>query len=189
MSKSLAGFNRFLTLLIGLLLIALGAWPIAQHFAVPQVQKFSHWANTWIMKDTAQQTWYPWALLGLALLGILLGLWLIGANIRSRRFNRVSNNAASSPEGSIQLELASLAEGAANELETVRRVDDVKYKVFTDRNRPTMQFTINADPRVNLANLNAKTEEIEHDIRESIEELDLDTSYRIHLNRVPPVNG
>ena len=48
MSKALAGVDRTILAIVGVLLIALGAWPILIHFDV----SFATYLATWVDHDT-----------------------------------------------------------------------------------------------------------------------------------------
>ena len=55
-----------------------------------------------------------------------------------------------------------------------------------DRARPTIEFTVTARPEADLTKLNDMIETSEADLRDAIEDVDIDTVYRLHMDKVEP---
>ena len=100
MSRKLATFDRILLGLLGIILIALGVWPILIHFNVEFAKYLALWVDHDTWKSLADNDWWVWALAGGSALLLILGLWIVVANLRHRRFNNVES-ASSDDKGSI----------------------------------------------------------------------------------------
>ena len=74
----------------------------------------------------------------------------------------------------------------AAQLATDSDVTSAKQKVSIDRKRPTIEFTINARPEADLNKLNDMIETSEADLRDAIEDVDIDTVYLLHMEKVKP---
>ena len=88
MSKTLAGVDRLILALLGIVLIALGVWPILIHFNV----EFATYLAKWVDHDTwaglPHQSWWVYALGAATIVLALLGLWLIISNLRHHLIHR-----------------------------------------------------------------------------------------------------
>ena len=114
---------------------------------------------------------------------LCLGLWLIAANLRRRGFNRVRSS-ATDKTGSVDLAVARLAGAVDDSIEQFPGVTDVSHRVAMDRSRPTVTWTVTADPNVDVSRLRAELENSETDFRSAVRDMDLDTVYRLHVNAV-----
>ena len=101
MSRKLATFDRILLGLLGIILIALGVWPILIHFNVEFAKYLALWVDHDAWKTLADNDWWVWALAGGSALLLIVGLWLVVANLRHRRFN-YGESAKSNYQGSIK---------------------------------------------------------------------------------------
>ena len=64
MSRKLATFDRILLGLLGIILIALGVWPILIHFDVECAKYLALWVDHDTWKSLADNDWWVWALAG-----------------------------------------------------------------------------------------------------------------------------
>lgn len=184
MSRGLAAVDRFVVFLIGALGIAAGAWFLALHFGCPPAQDLNKRIDASAIGRVPENNWYLYLLMGILIISALIGLWLIIANARPRGFSRVKSS-ASDREGTIGLNVSKIAEAVSRTVEQrVSRVESVNEKVAFDRNRPTVRWTINAHPSVRLEELKTVLEESEKDFRAAIRDIDVDTTYRLHVRPV-----
>ena len=84
------------------------------------------------------------------------------------------------------MHVAHIAQAVTAQLEKDTDITSAKHKVSIDRQRPTIEFTINARPEADLAKLNDMIESSETDLRDAIEDVDIDTVYLLHMNKVEP---
>lgn len=183
MSKKLAGLDRFLVFLFAAVLVALGAWLTALWAGCAPAQnlldRFDHDA----VAAFPDSRWYTLTLVAVLILGVVLGLWLIIANLRAHRFARTASP-ASNKAGTIELDLNRLAGAIDDALEAEPRVERVRHRAALDRSRPTITWTVTADPNVDLPRLRTVVEETERDFRDAVSGVDVLTRYRIHLEPV-----
>lgn len=181
MNRGLATVDRIIVFLVGLIALAGGLWFAALRFDCPPAKDLARRVDTQRIAEVPQQGWYLYLLIGILVVSVILGLWIIIANIRPHGFNRVRSS-ASAPEGTIGLTMAKIADGVGESIEhQVPRVESVRQKVSVDRNRPTVRWTINAHPGIRLEQLRAVLEQSERDFREAIRDVDVDTTYRLHV--------
>ena len=183
MSKALAGVDRTILAIVGVLLIALGAWPILIHFNV----SFATYLATWVDHDTwaglPEQGWWPYAL-GLAtIVCALAGLWLVISNLRHHRFSAVSSE-QSNEEGAIKTEMSAIAGAVADTLAEVEGVEKVSRLVAYDRSRPTLQYEVLADPDTPILRIKDAIEVNDRDFRAAFPDVDVDTRYKVHFTKV-----
>lgn len=186
MSKKLATFDRILLGLLGIILIALGVWPILINFNVEFAEYLAEWVDHDTWRTLGENSWWVWVLAGASALLLIIGLWLIVVNLRHRRFNNVES-AASNEEGAISASMNAIATAVAKDLDALEGVDRVERLVAYDRARPTLQYTVVANPDTPLERLTNAVETNERDFREAFPDADLDTSYKLHFTKVKPM--
>lgn len=183
MSKTLAGVDRLILALLGIVLIALGVWPILIHFNV----EFATYLAKWVDHDTwaglPHQSWWAYALGAATIVLALLGLWLIISNLRHHRFNTVHSD-ASDEDGAIKTSMTAIAGAVADTLAQVEGVEKVSRLVAYDRARPTLQYQVLADPDTPLLRIKDAIEVNDQDFRVAFPDADLDTTYKVHFSQV-----
>lgn len=185
MSRSLAALDRIIIALVGLVLIAGGVWAIALYFDEAHAQWLADRVVEVPWSQATSARWYPWALGVAMVLAAAAGVALILANLSPRRFSRMRSE-TSSDTGTIELGVGPIAHAAAEFLERSPAVEKVSPKVAMDRQRPTINFTIDALPTVDIEVLRAEIEDTEKTLRTALKDLDVDSTYRIHLAAVQP---
>lgn len=185
MSKLTAFIDRFIFFLLSVGLIVFGLWPVLVHFDVQFAKDLALWRDPQAWQALPEQDWYEYLLWGVLAGTIIIGLWLIVINLRRRTFSRVDSS-ASDTTGNITMHVAHIAQAVTAQLEMDTDITSAKHKVSIDRQRPTIEFTINARPEADLAKLNDMIESSETDLRDAIEDVDIDTVYLLHMNKVEP---
>lgn len=186
MSKKLAAFDRILLGLLCIILIALGVWPILIKFNVEFAEYLAEWVDHDTWRTLSDNTWWVWALAGASTLLLIIGLWLVVVNLRQRRFNTVES-AASNEQGAISASMNAIASAVAKDLDSLSGVERVDRLVAYDRARPTLQYTVVANPDTPLERLINAVETNERDFRDAFPDADLDTSYKLHFTKVKPL--
>ncbi|MCK7637501.1 alkaline shock response membrane anchor protein AmaP [Corynebacterium sp. P7202] len=184
MSHGLAFVDRLLVFVIGLALTFLGVWSIGLFFDVPQANQVTDYADQEMWANAAELGWYEGALIGVVAGGIIIGLWLIIANLRRRSVSVVTSG-ASTEMGDINFNLGTLADAVADTIEETHGVSKVRKRVVIDRGLTTVEFTVDADADCSVPGIQTAIEQSERDLREAIGPSDAATSYRIHIERVP----
>ena len=184
MSKSLAAIDRLIVLLVTLGLAFLGVWSILFYIGNPYAVELSEYCNQRIWRESPDQPWFKWVLVGILAVSVFLGLWMILANLRRKRISQIHSESASSHLGEIKFRVSDIGSAVAGQLEQVPDVQSVKSLVAFDRGRPTMDFTINAAADANVQAIRSEIDQAERDIRDAIGASEVDTVYKIHLDQV-----
>lgn len=182
MSRALAGLDRVIIALIGLLLLAVGVWAVAFAADVPAAHRIGDWYDPVALESFLGSRWYPVALVALAVVLIVLVPWWIVANLRPRAFNRMT--AGGADRGTITVATTKVADATADTLKNLEQVKSVQRTTRMDRRRPTMTWTVVADPRINLPKLTEGIEQAERDVRGALPDLDVDTRFLVELSPV-----
>ncbi|KQB84334.1 hypothetical protein [Corynebacterium oculi] len=180
MSRALSAIDRTLLILLGLLSLAGGLWGIAAWLEFEPTQQWIERIDASVLADAQESPWFLVALWATMILGIILGLWWIAANLRRRGFNR-QRSQASSTQGSIDISLTRMASAVGEALEEVPGVTRVRHKATVDRSRPTIAWTIRGEATTNLVELRSAIEQNEDDLRAALPGIDVDSVYKINL--------
>lgn len=183
MSKRLAGILRTLFIILGLVLIALGVWPVLLHFDVGPIVELTRWVDHGIWAALPTHAWWPWALGAAAVLCTILAFWIIVATFKVHRINKVSSE-ASNDDGSIALQMNPIIGGIASFMENPEGVEKVERRVAWDRGHQQATFVIQAKPETPFADLVALAEQTERDFRAAFPDSDLETVYKLHYSRI-----
>lgn len=184
MTRKLSFFDRLAVFLAGLILVFIGLIPVGLYFDIPVVSEWMRSLDRAGVATVQDWSWYPWALGGIAALLIILGLPMIVANLRGRGFSR---STFEDPEiGKTTVHLGRMASAIGDYLKQSEPVTGVDSSVAMVKKRATISFTVHADPHADLRTLVHLIESIEEDFRDAIEDLDMDTVYKIHLDKVEP---
>lgn len=193
MTTRLSVIDRIIILLIALLLLAVAVPFIGYFFHAPWAQNIFDWVNfpAW-ETDTAQPLWLT-ALGITCVLGIIIGLALVIANLRTHRFSRgtasqttvdaasVGLAGADDLHGRIGVEVGDLADAAADSIRNFDGVERVRSKVFFDNHQPTMQFDITAKPTSVNQGLLAHVDSVSRSLAEALPKSNIDVRYVLEL--------
>lgn len=155
MTRTLAGIDRLLALLLGLALVATGVaaivWQSGWYHRAPDSL-----TAPWLSSATAAP-WWPWAAGIGGLVLILLALrWLV-AHLPHRRATGVKL-AGSDRTGRLTADLAALAGAAADVLADTPGVRSTSGTAITNRGQPTLTLTATIEPTADLAAVTAAAE-------------------------------
>lgn len=193
MTTRLSVIDRIVIFIIALLLLAVAVPFIGYFFDAPWAHRVFDWVNfpAW-NTDTTVPLW----LTGIALtcvLGIIIGLALVIANLRTHRFSRgtASQNTVAAASvglagsenlhGRIGVEVSDLANAAAETIRDFDGVERVRTKVFFDNHQPTMQFGITAKPAAVNEGLLAHVDSVSRSLAEALPESNIDVRYVLEL--------
>lgn len=191
MSRLVAGIDRIIVFLVGLVLLAVGVWAVALAFNVDIATQLGSWYDHSKLTHFLNGPWYPWALLLIAIATIIVGVWQFKANVSQRRFNAVSPqpeeknaNEGGDAAGTLSVNTTQLAAAAAEAFRTNEDVTKVTSSTRYDRARPTINWTIHAQPALNVDNLVQQIEANDADLAAALPGVDVDTRYFIELDAV-----
>lgn len=184
MTRRLAFIDRLIIFLLGLVLLAGGLVPAALYWDIPYVSEFVRGINRSLLTDVPGMNWYTGALIGTLIGAFILGLWLIMPNIRNRGFSNRFIGTARPDLGDTRINVARVAQAACNHAESSEIVNQAKQTVAYVRDRPTATFTVTANPDYDLETIVAFVEAIDADFRDAVDTMDIDTVFKLHLDKV-----
>ncbi|GGF94819.1 hypothetical protein GCM10007304_05850 [Rhodococcoides trifolii] len=148
MKRGAIVLDRFLTLLIGLVLIALGvgaaAWQLDRlPFTLDSLNLSGY-------TDLTEQGWWPWALGAGGVVVVLLGLALLVKQFPARRAPVVSLALPDGKPGSLLFDVDAVAARAADEASEIDGVKSARSRTATEKGLRvvTLLVTINANADV-----------------------------------------
>jgi len=180
MTRLATGLDRLLALLVGLVLIVVGAGAI-----VWQLGTFSRAPKTLTapgLLNATTQSWWPWAVgIGGAVL-ILLALRWLAAHLPGRKVH-AAKLAGSDATGKLTLDLTALAAAAAEALAEAPGVRSTTGKAVTDRGRSTLELIATVEPSADLATLTAAADRVSSDLNQALAEPAIATRVQLHTAR------
>lgn len=183
MTKKLSAFNRLLCGLLGILLIALGAWPLLTLWHVRPAlwlaERIDH--NWWATLTTAG--WYKYAAVAGALALFVAGVLMISANLRQRKIGKVEL-AASDSRGKVSINLPALASAIGESLTEHPAVDKVTSRIATERGTDLWTFRVEANPAYGFNVVLRLLEETERDLRAALDGVRVETLYKVECSPV-----
>lgn len=156
MTPRMIRFDRAATLLVAILLVALGLLFVDWHYRWV-LDSYPGELSTGPARETVTASWFPWVL---AVAGIVMGLlglvWLL-AHLR-RRGPSMLRLRASDETGRVQADLRSIADAAADRLQNMAALTGVTGTVATIRSRPVILLRGRVDPVASVASLTEAAE-------------------------------
>lgn len=183
MSPLVHFFDRVVSFLVGIALITIGAWSVGLYHNVPIAQQLADEAQFRDWLTIPDRPWFVAAIsiaAFLVVLGVLAGIYL---NLRSYRIRRVPTPATTS-DGSIDIDLASMANAAASTFREVPRVAKTQANVTEIRGHRLVSITVLADPQVSLSALNTQAEMVESDLRAALGGLETEIRFMFHVSAI-----
>lgn len=184
MTPALSFLDRIAVFLTGLLLIAAGLVPAALYWRVPWVSERLLALDRGRLARLPGESWWAAALIGALAALVVLGLWFILANIRNRAFSNRRVDPADAGHGDTTLNVQRIAEAACGQLEASPMVDKATTSVATVGRRPTATFTVTASPAAPIADVARLLEEADADLTAACPGVDIDTVYKLQLDRI-----
>ncbi|WP_165164595.1 hypothetical protein [Corynebacterium qintianiae] len=184
MTRALSAVDRLLVFLCGCTLLGAGLAPAALYWDVPYASEFVASLDRARLSSLPQSPWYPYALAGALTVALVLGAWLVYSNIRSRAFTTRPVTPADGKHGDTVFHLQRVAQAACEHMSASEVVDNAQATVAMVRDRPTVTFTVTADPGYTLRETVSFVESAERDFVEACGAMDIDTVYKLHLDRI-----
>ncbi len=180
MSRLATGLDRLLVLLVGLVLIVVGAgailWQLATFSQAPKTLTAPG------LVHATTQSWWPWAVgIGGAVL-ILLSLRWLGAHVPGRKVHDVKL-AGSDATGKLTVDLSALAAAAAEALAEAPGVRSATGKAVTDRGRRTLELIATMEPTADLAAVTVAVDRVGADLNQALAEPAIATRVHLHSAR------
>ncbi|MGQ7294914.1 hypothetical protein [Quadrisphaera sp. KR29] len=154
MSRKVAGFDRLVVFVLGLVLIAggaaVGAWGLGllDRVGITGPQQVSTQAVT----DATGASWWGYATAAAAVVLGLLGLWWLLAHVPHRGADAL-RLPGSSPAGTLWLDGDAAVAVAAQVISEVPGVRSASGKMVSERGQLIAELDVTADPEVDLVEL------------------------------------
>ena len=184
MTKTLSFFNRLAVFLLGLLLILVGLFPIAEYWQIPYLVEAADFVDRTRLIDLGYQDYYITALIIGAIVAAILGLWILLANIRSRAFSNRGILPADPEHGETIINVQRVSEAACTSLEHANEIRRASCKVAMVGKRPTATFTVFANPEYPFDDAVRVIEAADQDFRMANHTMEIDTVWKLQLDRV-----
>lgn len=184
MTRSLAFIDRLIIFLLGLLLLLGGLIPAALYWDIPYVSDVVREFNRSMIADVPGMNWYTGALIATLILSIILGLWMILPNIRSRGFSNRTLVPEQPELGETRVNVARIAQAACTHAESTDLITKATQNVAFVGDRPTATFTITANPQFDFETIVSYVEQIDADFRDAVDTMDIDTVFKLQLDKV-----
>lgn len=184
MTKTLNFFNRLIVFVVALLLIAAGLIPVAEYWEIPYLIDAAEYLDRTRLIDLVDSEAYVTALIIAAIVAAVLGLWILLANIRSRAFSNRGIVPADPEHGETIVNVQRVSEAACASLEHANEIQRASSKVAMVGQRPTATFTVVANPDYPFEDAVRMIEAADQDFRMANHTMELDTVWKLHLDRV-----
>lgn len=184
MTKTLSFFNRLTTFLLGLLLVFVGLFPIAEYWDIPYLSDFASSVDRGRLAELPYQDWYLTALIVASIALLIIGLWILLANISSRAFANGNIVPADASHGDTVINVQRVADAACDTLQGLDEVLNAENRVATVISRPTVTFTVTANPSYPLEDVIRVIEAADDDFRMASHTMDIDTVWKLQFARV-----
>ncbi|NKR98223.1 hypothetical protein GS473_16080 [Rhodococcus hoagii] len=152
MKRGPAALNRLLVLLIGLVLAGLGAAALAWDRDVAAVRDAVGRLDRDRVVAVPDEPWWHWALGATIGVCLVLGIVVLAVDL-SRRRAAPTGMLESVTDTPVSIDLGPIATGVAAELARLTGVRRARGRALSDRGLATIQVTVEADPRTDIAAL------------------------------------
>lgn len=152
MKRGPAALNRLLVLLIGLVLAGLGAAALAWDRDVAAVRDAVGRLDRDRVVAVPDEPWWHWALGATIGVCLVLGIVVLAVDL-SRRRAAPTGMLETATDTPVSIDLGPIATGVAAELARLPGVRRARGRALSDRGLATIQVTVEADPRTDIAAL------------------------------------
>lgn len=178
MSRTTIAFDRLVTALIGLALVAAGVLAIGWYYG--WWTALSGQVDSGEALRTTGTVWWPWVLAGVAVIAVLLGLrWLLG-HAPGRRVSRLQLPGSGSA-GRLSVDAGSAVTAACSDLAARHDVRTAKGLVRRDRGQLVVDVSATLEPRADLAEIAAAADLMATALIRSLERRDVYCRVRLDV--------
>ncbi|GAB2666496.1 hypothetical protein GCM10027169_30740 [Gordonia jinhuaensis] len=181
MNHGPAAFNRLIVFIVGAAMIVVGAaaigWKSNASWIHDRMQRLDlNWFRT-----APDSSWWVWALVGVAVIGVVLGIWLLAVNVRPQRARTLSLP-GSNAGGKLTLAPNKVADAIADEIAAAPEITSAKARALDDRKRELVQVTVVAAPEVSYDDIIARLREAAENLRVALPDESLRPRFLVHLD-------
>lgn len=168
MNRGVAGLDRLISAIIGLVLLAGGLLVIGWWADIAVVRTlFTHADPGWYAR-APEQGWWSWALFVATVAGLVLGAWLLLANLRPNRAGDVELP-VDGAVGTATVGATTLANAVATSLAEHPEIASTRGNATLENGVRTLRITLSAKPDVSLEHLRRLAEPTLADIERAVE--------------------
>lgn len=181
MRRTLNSMNRLVVGAVGLSSAAAGVLTLLWWQGVNTVVDAAADIDNTAIRSAADQSWWPWVLLGATVLLGLIGLWLLLGNLRPNRLKTVRVGGSSGELGGLrEVSVPDVGKAAAKSLERHRHIRSTNTRTYTDGKTPILELTVTADPAVDGRDLIDVLRAVRHQLQLSFEGSDVQVRMLFH---------
>lgn len=159
MNRWISVVDRIIVLIVGIALLAAGAYAIAWDAGASLIRTWVSRLDREVLFGLPEEPWWHWVLSGTFVLCVFAGFGLLYLNLRRRRTSAVTLRHNESGTD-VSVDLGPVADGVAAELAQLTGVRSTKSKATVDRGLPTLSIVVTADPSIDVAGFTASAERI-----------------------------
>ncbi|MFH5211792.1 hypothetical protein ACHIPZ_26850 [Antrihabitans sp. NCIMB 15449] len=149
MNRLIVGIDRAVLLVVALALLVLGALLLLWRGGVEIARDvFAHADRRWYQL-APQQVWWDWVIAGVAVGALILGVWLLLANLRRHRLGSVEVD-GTDELGTLTVNTGQVGNAVATMIAQHPAIQSASARAIVDRGRRTLRITVVAEPDVSL---------------------------------------
>jgi len=170
MSRAVIAWNRVVTLLLGLLLIAAGAAAVLWWLGT-----FPRWPSqlrTTTVSDWANQPWWPWAVGAVGVVLFLLGLRWLASHLPNRGVSHIKLPGSTS-HGKLDAHVRPIANTAADVFAATPGVRSAHGTIQQERGQLIAKIRATIEQQADLAVIAAAADRVSSDLRQVMQRDDM----------------
>ncbi|MGC0365342.1 hypothetical protein ABH922_003326 [Rhodococcus sp. 27YEA15] len=183
MNRWISSVDRVVVALIGLALVAVGAYAIAWDVRVEQIRRWTSRLDRPTLAALPDQPWWQWALIGTFAACLVIGIALLYLNLR-RRSTEALTLRHNETGTDVSVGLGPVAGGVAAELAGLSGVRSTRHRATVDRGLPTVTVVATADPDIDVVEFTTRAERIARATNRSLDGSAVAVQILLHLDRV-----
>lgn len=183
MKRATAAIDRLLVVLLGLGLLASGAFALAWYFDVPFATSTLSRFDRDIFGDLPTQNWWEAALAGTVIVSVLLAIALLIGNLSPRRTGTVE--ISSDESFAVRVDLGALARGVAADLAEFPGVESARGRAIDDRGTATLAVTVQTSPHIDIDAFTRHAEQKAEFVAEAMEGGAVALRVQVHVDAGP----
>lgn len=183
MNRYIAALDRIVVLLLGVALVAAGAYIIAWDAGVQLIRTWVARLDRPRLLGIPEEDWWHWVLTGTFVVCLVAGFGLLYLNLRRRRTRAVELRHTESGTD-VSVDLDPIADGVAAQLAQLPGVRNTKGRATVDRGLSTLSVVVNAEPGIDVVDFTARAEQIASSTSRNLDGFPVAVQVLLHLDRV-----
>ena len=184
MSELAGGLNRAFTAILGLALLLVGGWAIADALDWAPAKNLVENVDWREVTNRSLRDGWSWILGAVVLTGVCFIVLLVWANFRSRQPEEVYSP-QSDETGTINYSLQLIAKAVADDIAPLPGVTRARGRAELDRGTETLTVIVNVPPQSDIQELSDVLVEQRKYVAAAVEGRSLAVRFLIHMGTVP----